>query len=93
MVELSEFNELSKLFPAPKRKVTPDQIKAFYSLKYLYFLRTSHMLCSDLAYHLAERAINPTLETFLRRERKELANTAIRTVQASLTSQLYGSLG
>jgi len=93
MVELCEFNELSKLFPPPKQKVAPDQMQNFYSLKYIYFLQTSHMLCSELAHHLAERAINPASETFLRRERKELANTAIRTVQASLTTQLYDSLG
>ncbi|RPB21958.1 hypothetical protein L211DRAFT_827589 [Terfezia boudieri ATCC MYA-4762] len=72
MVELCEFHELSKLFPPPKQKVAPDRMRAFYSLKYIYFLSTSHTLCSELAYHLAERAINPTLETFLRRERKEL---------------------
>lgn len=89
MVELCEFHELSKLFPPPKQKVAPDRMRAFYSLKYIYFLSTSHTLCSELAYHLAERAINPTLETFLRRERKEFANTAIRTIQASLTTQLY----
>ncbi|KAF8418231.1 hypothetical protein EV426DRAFT_345294 [Tirmania nivea] len=89
MVELCEFHELSKLFPPPKRRLAPERMQTFYSLKYIYFLRTSHMLCSELAHHLAERAINPTLETFLRRERKELANTAIRTIQASLTTQLY----
>lgn len=86
MLGLWEYNELSKLFPPP---AASDQAGAVYSLRYMHFLKSSHTLCNDLAYHIAERAINPTFETFLRREKKEPANTAIRTIQFSLTPKLY----
>ena len=91
MVDIRNFGKLAKLFVPPKQRTGSDQsqVQTVYSLKYIHFLRTAHKLCQSLAYHLAERAVNPAMDSFLRKEKRDFASTSIRSIQATLTPQLY----
>ncbi|KAI5779209.1 hypothetical protein DFH27DRAFT_618772 [Peziza echinospora] len=82
MLPLQDYAELSRHFPPPR---VPQLDKPQYCLRYIHFLLTRHITCHELAWFLAENAVNPIIEKFQKREKR----LAIQSIQAFLTPQLY----
>ncbi|KAI5804425.1 hypothetical protein EDC01DRAFT_419370 [Geopyxis carbonaria] len=90
----NHLTQLSRLF-TPPRSSDPDAAGARrYTLPYVCMLEKRHNVCSQLAFHLASRAVAPLFARAAgsRRERHDLAarrTQAIAIISSRLRSQLY----